>query len=178
MTFAGEYMKVLGNRWCLMILGLLIGAFIGGDLTLRYIGAQKIEYDQALEDHYIQSRIWAMATSMPTIMWTELEKSDRVLRLHRMMLRSVFLELVSLHKTGHYDRKDADIREYLKRAKSFMTERPDDFLNQEFFSLSSIVEQVKTGDPNDPEVPAATDLVRNQLQDAIDYVDRLNSGIE
>ena len=39
------------NRWFLLVLGLVVGVWIGGELILR----QKIEYDQKLEDRYVES---------------------------------------------------------------------------------------------------------------------------
>ena len=172
-------MKVLKNRWFLLVIGLIVGAYIGGDLALRYASSKKVEYDQALEDHYIDSRIWSLMTSTTTLAKAEKEKIDGIVSDHQTILRGAFLTLVELHKTGHYERKDEDIRKRLKRAKEFMAERPDQFLNQEFFAMSSIVDRVNNpGMTDDPESEKATNFARKQLQDAFDYVDELSPPAE
>ena len=90
---------------------------------------------------------------------------DLMLGNQRMTLRGAFLELVEIHKTGHYERKEDEIRKYLSRAKEFMVERPDQFLNQEFVSLGS-----------DEDRDKATEEARSHLEDAFDYVDQLSHG--
>lgn len=171
---AVEEMKALGNRWSFLILGLLVGAYIGGDLALRWANFAKMKYDQALEDHYINSRIWSIQTSTSTIAKAEKGKVEGIVSWHQMMLRDAFLTLVELHKTGHYKRQDADIRRFLKRAKKFMAERPKGFLEQEFFAMSSLIDRFNN--PNmttDPESTKATKQARRLLHEAFDYVDAL-----
>lgn len=172
-------MKVLKNRWFLLVVGLLVGAYIGGDLALRYASSKKVEYDQELADHYIDSRIWSLMTSTTTLAKAENEKLDGITSDHQTMLRGAFLTLVELHKTGHYQRKDEDIRKRLKKAKEFMAERPDQFLNQEFFAMSSIVDRVNNPEmTDDPESKKVTNFARKQLQEAFDYVDELSPPSE
>ena len=172
-------MKVLKNRWFLLIVGLLLGAYIGGDLALRYASSKKFEYDQALEDHYIDSRIWTLLTSTATLAQAEKGNLDGIVSSNQTMLRGAFLTLVDLHKTGYYERKDAEIRKRLKKAKEFMAERPDQFLNQKLFAMSSIVDRFNNpGMTEDPESTEATTFARKQLQEAFDYVDELSPPSE
>lgn len=154
-------LKALTNRWFMLVLGLIAGVWIGGDLVLR----QKLEYDHELEDHYIESRISTILTTTSALTSIEGERMDLMRSNQSLILREAFLTLVELHKTGHYDRKEEKIREYLGRAKEFMAERPDQFLNQEFVTLAP-----STDHDN------ATDEARSQLEAAFDYVDQLPHG--
>jgi hypothetical protein len=167
-------MKLLKNRWLLLILGLLVGGYVGGELALRYSASKKVDYDQALEDHYIDSRIWTLATSIVTLAKAEKGKIDGITGDHQLMLRSAFLALVDLHKTGHYEREDEEIRKHLKKAKAFMAERPEEFLNQKFFAASYIANHGNNPKmSDDPESAKVTNLERKRLQEAFDYVDEL-----
>lgn len=159
----------------MLILGLLVGAYIGGDLALRYASSKKAEYDQVLEDHFIDTRIWTLMTSTMTLAKAENENIDGIVSDHQTMLRGAFLILVELHKTGRYERKDHDIRKRLKKAEEFMAERPDQFLNQEFFATSSLLDRINNpAISDDPESTKITNFVRSQLQEAFDYVDELS----
>ena len=167
-------MKLLSNGWLLLILGLLFGAYVGAELALRYSASKQVEYDQALEDHYIDSRIWTLATSVATLAKAQKGKIDGIISDHQLMLRGAFLALVDLHKTGYYERKDEEIRKRLKKAKDFMAEQPDLFLNQKFFTASSIVDHGNNPETfDDSESGKVTTLERKQLQEAFDYVDEL-----
>ena len=167
-------MKLFKSRWLMLIFGLLVGACVGGELALRYSASKNVEYDQVLEDHYIDSRIWTLATSIVTLAKAEKGKIDGITGDQQLMLRSAFLALVDLHKTGHYERRDEEIRKHLKKAKAFMAERPEEFLNQKFFAASYIADHGNNPKmSDDPESAKVTNLERKRLQEAFDYVDEL-----
>lgn len=78
-------MKLLSNGWLLLILGLLFGAYVGAELALRYSASKQVEYDQALEDHYIDSRIWTLATSVATLAKAQKGKIDGIISDHQLL---------------------------------------------------------------------------------------------
>jgi len=167
-------MKWLKNRWSFLVLGLLVGAYTGGDVALRYASSRKVAYDQVLEDNYVERQIWAIIASSSTIAKAENVKLDTIISEHRTMLTVAFLTLVELHKSGHYTRKNDDIRKYLRRAKDFIVERPDGFLEQKFVVIPSKADRVNNPTlTTDPESATATNQARKQLQEAFDYVDSL-----
>ncbi|QYY34477.1 hypothetical protein [Ruficoccus sp. ZRK36] len=154
-------MKALKNRWLLLLLGMIVGAYIGGDLALRYAN---FKYDETLEDYYIDARLLTLIASYSTLEKAENENINGITSDHEVILRGTFLSLVELHKTSHYTKKDKDIRKHLKKAKAYMAERPEQFLNQTFHVQTSSTELASQ---------EATDQARKQLQDAFDYVDSL-----
>jgi len=171
-------MSIFKNHWirggALLVLGLIVGVYIGADLALRYANTKAVEYPGVLEDYYINSRLLNITMSLGTI--TEAEKENlKVLRAgHERMLRGAFLELVQLHKSGRYQKKEVDIREHLTRAKSFMEDRPDAFINKKFTAPSSIADKINN--PMMKEDPASirvTNQFRKQLQNAFNYVDMI-----
>lgn len=159
-------MKVLTNRWSFLILGLLVGLFFGGELVSWNV-------DQKLEEHDVGWPLWTLVTSTGTIEQAEGEELDKIHGTHSMMLRDAFETLVKVHKTGRYPGREAEIRRYLKRARQFMSERPDDFMNEEFEFLATgeILSHPETAVDNGRAL--ATDHARKQLQEAFDYVDGL-----
>jgi len=158
-----------------MIAGTLAGFFYGAHVALRHVNERQVEYDQALEDHYIQSRTFTLLTSAKTLAKAEDENIDGIMSDHQVFIRSAFMNLVELHRSGHYEAKDEEIRKSLKRAKDFMAARPEQFLNQTFYALSSVTESLDEPEPErDPESQRVTDFNRKQLQAAFDYVDSLS----
>ena len=56
----GAKMKLLKNRCFLLVIGLLVGGYVGGDIMLRYMTSKK-------EDYYINDQIFAISTSKGTL---------------------------------------------------------------------------------------------------------------
>lgn len=146
-------MKALKSRWSFLIIGLVLGAYLGSDLALCFFTSREKEYDQALEDDYVERRIWTIITSTSTITKAEKAQVESIITDHQILLRSAFLTLVELHKTGHYMRKDADMRKFLRRAKEFMAERPEGFIEVELVPI--------TLDSERPEIPPVTNDTAN-----------------
>jgi hypothetical protein len=160
--------KILTNRIFLLIFGLLIGAYIGGELTLKFVNAQQIEYDEMLHEHFVKSRIWDIATALFNLKHAENQRWDDLISGNEMLLRGAFVTLVEIHKTGDYSRKNAEMVRSLKRAKNFMLERPDKFLEIKFVALpkNGSFQLENESFENDP----ITNPFRTQLQEAFDYV--------
>jgi hypothetical protein len=168
-------MKALKNRWSFLIVGLLLGAYTGGYLALHYSNSREREYDHVLEDSYVERQIWTIITSTSTIEKAEKAEVERILSDHQILLRSAFLTLVELHKSGHYKRKEADIRKFLGRAKKFMEERPKGFIDVELVPLTP--EGERSAEPpmlNASGTTAGAIQARESLQGAFDYVDSLS----
>ena len=104
-------------------------------------------------------------TAMQTIRGVEDGKDDRILSHHQMLLRGSFVGLTELHKTGNYPEKESEIEKILRNAKSFMTERPEMFIDQSFTSSELPFDEENTTN--------ATRFMRNQLQESFDYVEQL-----
>lgn len=103
-------------------------------------------------------------------------KPELILSNQQHMLRSAFHQLVELHKTGDSHHQDKAMLKYLKRSKKIMAELPEDFLDQHFSTLSTFPEQWENPAMiEDAESKKITLDVRNELQDAFDYVDGLEA---
>lgn len=163
-------------KWLFLLLGVLVGMILGGEMGLRYASTQEIELEKTLADNFVDSRIWAMERSKVNIWKAEKGKTEEIIADHEIFLRGEFLGLVQLHQSGRFPDKEAEMVESLKKAKTFMEARPKGFIDQSFISSNSVVDRV-----NDPEsaVPAekteATSQLKQQLQDALDYVDSLEA---
>jgi hypothetical protein len=167
-------MKALKNRWSFLIIGLLLGAYTGGDLAIRYSNSREREYDHVLEDSYVERQIWTIITSTSTIEKADKAQVERIISDHQILLRSAFLTLVELHKTGHYKRKEADMRKFLGRAKEFMADRPKGFIEVELIPITP--EGERSAAPrmqNESGTTAGALQARKSLQEAFDYVDSL-----
>jgi hypothetical protein len=160
-------MKALKNRWSFLVIGLFLGASVGSELALRFSASREKEYDHVLEDNHVERRIWTIITSLSTITKAEKAQVERIISDHQILLRSEFLTLVELHKTGRYKRKEADMRKFLTRAKEFMVERPKDFIEVELVPI--------TPEDQRPAEPPGTIQARKSLQEAFDYVDSLTN---
>jgi hypothetical protein len=168
--------KLLKNRWVLLITAFLLGALAGGELALRYATAQKFEYDQMLQDHFVESRIWDIATTMNTLQKAENRDFESVLSDNQIFLRGAFLTLVEIHKTWDYSRKNDDMVKSLTRAKKFMAERPEKFLDKKFYVVS--VESINNPESEDHASKEATNTAKTRLQNAFEYVDGLQNKPE
>lgn len=169
-------MTIFKNLWirraAILLLGLLVGVYIGADLALRYANTKAVGYPGVLEDYYINSRLFNITMSLGTITQAEKEEWKGLQSNYEMLLRAAFLELVQLHKSGLFRKKEAVIRERLSRAKVFMEDRPEVFINKNFTAPSAIVEKINNpGMKEDPASIRITDQFRKQLQDAFSYVD-------
>ena len=111
---------------------------------------------------------------MSTIAKAEMKKYDSITSDHGIMLRGAFLALVDLHKSGHYKGWDAEMRKHLKKAKAFMADRPNLFIDQKLVSSSSILDRVNHPDMSlEAEDTKVTNEARDQLKEAFAYVDSL-----
>ena len=169
-------MKVFKSRWAVLILGLLVGCYGGADLAIRFMKSEAMKYDRRLEDKYVDWQLWTLATSKATIEWAEESKMDDIIRSHETMMRGAFHELVALHKTPHYDWRNADMEKWLFRARDFVAGRPEGFLDKEFYSMSTIIDRANNGGSMalDPESEENTRQARDFLQADFDYVDGLS----
>ena len=167
-------MKAPKLRWPFLLVGLVVGGFIGGELGLRYERSRTAKYDESLEDYYINGRIEGIIRSIRTIAIADQGDIGRIASSQNIWLRSEFVALVALHKSGRYPRKDEVIRKWLQSAKDFMAERPEEFINKDFVAMSSLVGQINSdAEGNDPESAKLTNQARNELQAAFGYVDNL-----
>lgn len=167
-------MKVLKSRWSFLIIGLVLGAYLGSDLALRFCTSREKEYDHVIEDNHVERRIWTIITSTSTISKAEDAELESIIADHRILLRTAFLTLVELHKSGRYQWKEADMRKFLRRAKEFMAERPKGFIEMELVTITP--EGEKPEEPriqNDAANTAGALQARKSLQEAFDYVDSL-----
>jgi len=155
----------------LVITAFLLGALAGGELALRYATEQKLEYDQMLQDHFVESRIWDIATALLTLRKAENGNIEDVLSDNQMFLRGAFLTLVEIHKTGDYSVKNPDMVKSLTQAKQYMAERPEEFLNMQLYVVSA--ESINNPESRDDASKEATNAASIRLQNAFEYVDGL-----
>ena len=160
----------------LVITAFLLGALAGGQLALGYATKQKFKYDQMLEDHFVESRIWDIATALLTLRKAENGNIEDVLSDNQMFLRGAFLTLVEIHKTGDYSVKNPDMVKSLTQAKQYMAERPEEFLNMQLYVVSA--ESINNPESRDDASKEATNAARIRLQNAFEYVDGLQEILE
>lgn len=116
-------MRLPLNRWFLLIFGILLGAIVGADFGFRFAVNRKSSYDQALKDHYIDSRIWNILTSTATLNKLDEGNIQGAIGDHELYLQGAFLALVDLHKTNQYPTKEEKMQRYLKSVKGFLFKR-------------------------------------------------------
>ncbi len=155
-----------------LITAFIVGAFIGGDLGLRYAHSTQQKYTEELEDYYIDSRLLNLSLALMTFERAKEANSKHIISSEAVIIRGLFLSLVQLHETNNYKEKHSQIEERLRQAKDLMDANPAVFIKKSFVSVESITTRVNNPDEYDESSSKIlTDQERTTLQAAFDYVD-------